>query len=158
MTRTIAHDGIVTADGYAELCSELEVLRGVRRAELTDRLRQAHEERDAESPVLYELLEEHAQLAQRIAELEAQVARARVARPTRDGSAGIGSRVRVRHADDGQVADYELVGVIESGIGNGRVSVDAPVGRALVGRRRGDTVVAETPRGAVRLEILGVAA
>jgi transcription elongation factor GreA len=53
-------------------------------------------------------------------------------------------------------AEYELVGPIESDVGNGRVSVGAPVGRALVGRRRGATVPIETPRGTMQLEILSI--
>ena len=76
--------------------------------------------------------------------------------PAPDGTAGIGSRVRVRHGDSGEVAEYELVGPIESDVGNGRVSVGAPVGRALVGRCRGATVAVETPRGTMQLEILSV--
>ena len=64
--------------------------------------------------------------------------------------------MRVRHGDSGEVAEYELVGLIESDAGNGRVSVGAPVGRALVGARSGDTVAVEAPRGTLELEILSV--
>jgi transcription elongation GreA/GreB family factor len=79
-----------------------------------------------------------------------------VVKPGVDGSAGIGSRVRVRYADSGQLAEYELVGPIESDVGSGRVSVGAPVGRALVGARRGEHVSVEAPRGSLRLEVLSV--
>jgi transcription elongation factor GreA len=106
--------------------------------------------------VLFDLLEEQAQLEARINALEAQVAAARVVAPTADGSAGIGSSVRVRHCDSGEIAEYELVGPIESDAGNGRVSVEAPVGRALLGGRRGETVLLDTPRGSEQLEILSV--
>lgn len=153
---TLGDNVLVTADGYARLRAELEELRAVRRLEIAERLRESREDADPDNPLFFDLLEEQAQLEGRIKLLEAQVAEARVVGPADDGSAGIGSRVRVRHCDDGELADYDLVGPIESDAGSGRVSVAAPVGRALLGGRRGDTVVVETPRGAVRLEILGV--
>jgi transcription elongation factor GreA len=147
---------LVTAHGYERLCAELETLRTVRRAALTEQLREAREDGDPDNPVLFDLLEEQAQLDGRISLLEAQVAAAQVVRPAADGAAGIGSCVRVRHCESGDVAEYDLVGPIESDVGNGRVSVGAPVGRALLGRCGGETVVVETPRGRQQLEILAV--
>jgi len=150
-------DLLVTAGGYAQLCAELEALGSEGRRELSERLWQARADGDlADNPALYELIEEQTQLERRIAVLEAQVAAARVVEPASDGTAGIGSLVRVRDAATGETAEYELVGPIEADARNGRVSVGAPVGRALAGRRRGETVEFETPRGHTRLEILGV--
>jgi transcription elongation factor GreA len=146
----------VTAAGYEQLCAELDRLRTVCRADITEQLREVREDSDPDNPVLYDVLEGQAQLEQRIALLEAQLAAARVVEPASDGCAGIGSLVRVRHGDTGEVAEYELVGLVESDVGNGRVSVGAPVGRALVGARRGDTVAVEAPRGTLQLEILSV--
>jgi transcription elongation factor GreA len=56
----------------------------------------------------------------------------------------------------GEEALHELVGAIEADVGNGRVSIDAPVGRALVGGRAGERVAVSTPRGPTTLEILEV--
>ncbi|HET6600488.1 MAG TPA: GreA/GreB family elongation factor, partial [Gaiella sp.] len=92
----------------------------------------------------------------RIAVLEAQVANARVVAPSRDGVAGLGTSVRVRDSATGEVAEYELVGAAEADVGNGRVSLAAPVGRALFGRRKGNVVEVETPRGTIALEVLAV--
>jgi transcription elongation factor GreA len=152
----VEDDVLVTAEGYERLCAELEALRTVRRAELTKQLREAREDGDPDNSVLFELLEEQAQLEARISLLEAQVAAAQVVGPARNGAVAIGSLVRVRHCDSGDVAEYALVGPIESDVGNGRVSVAAPVGRALLGRLRGEAVVVETPRGRRQLEILAV--
>ena len=106
--------------------------------------------------MLFDLLEEQAKLEGRIKLLEAQVAVARIVDPATDGTARIGSCVRVRHCDSDDVAEYNLVGPIESDLGDGRVSIEAPVGRALLGRRGGETVTVETPRGTMRLELLSV--
>lgn len=150
---------LITAAGFERLRNELDELCGTGRLELSERLREARADGDvADNPALLELLEEHAQLERRIAVLEAQVASARVVAPARDGMAGLGTFVRVRDVASGEVAEYELVGAVEADVGNGRVSLGAPVGRALVGRRKGDVVEVQTPRGTIELEVLAVGA
>jgi transcription elongation factor GreA len=148
---------LITADGLERLQHELEHLRDGGRRDLAERFRTARNDGDvSENPALIELLEEHAQLERRIAVLEMQVANARVVAPARDGVAGLGTSVRVRDNATGEVAEYDLVGAVEADVGNGRVSLAAPVGRALVGRRKGDVVEVETPRGTIALEVLDV--
>jgi transcription elongation factor GreA len=146
----------ITAAGHERLRVELEALRSSARHELGERLREAREDGDlADNPLIFELLEERAQLERRIATLEDQLGSARIVAPAPDGTAGIGSSVVVRDLATGEVAEYELVGPIDPVV-DGSVSVGAPVGRALAGRRAGARVVAETPRGAIRLELLHV--
>lgn len=148
---------LVTAEGYERLRSELEMLRVDGRRQVSERLREAREDGNlADNPPLYDVLVEQAQLERRIATLEAQVAAAQIAVPSVSGVAGIGTSVRVRDVVTDEIAEYELVGEIESDAGNGRVSIAAPVGRALAGRGAGDRVEVETPRRAVSLEVLAV--
>ncbi len=151
------HELAITAAGHAQLTVELEALRTTARSELSERLREAREDGDlSDNPALADALEEQAQLERRIADLEAQLAAARVVPPTTDGEAGVGSAVRVRDLSTGELHEFELVGAIEADAANGRVSVAAPVGRALTGRRAGDRVEVEAPRGTTALEILAV--
>jgi transcription elongation factor GreA len=101
--------------------------------------------------------EEQAQLEYRIARLEQRLAAARIAEPdARNGLVDVGERVRVRDLDTGKRHVYELVGALESDPAAGRVSVESPFGRAIIGRRRGDEVVVEAPRGRIRVRILGI--
>jgi len=156
MEHDVEDGTLITAGGLARLEQELEGLRDGRQ-ELAERFRTARNDGDvAENPALIDLLEEQGQLERRIAVLEAQVANARVVAPSRDGVAGLGTSVRVRDNATGEVAEYELVGAVEADVGNGRVSLAAPVGRALFGRRKGDVVDVETPRGTIELEVLAV--
>ena len=148
----------VTRDGYESLRSEVARLREGR-PELTDRLREARDDGDlADNPALYDLLEEQAQLEHRIAQLEGRLASARIATPSDNGTVGIGNSVRLRELETNDIVEYELVGGIEADVGNGRVSVDAPVGRALVGAGAGEVVDVQTPRGMLQLEVLDVSA
>jgi transcription elongation factor GreA len=149
---------LVTAEGYARLRGELEVMTTARRREIAERLRVAREDGDlADNPDLFEALEEQAALELRIATLEARLAAARIADGACvDGTAGIGTHVRVRDLDTGETAEYELVGAIEAEPAHAKISVEAPVGRALDGRRAGALVEVDAPRGRRRIELLAV--
>jgi transcription elongation factor GreA len=148
---------LVTAEGYDRLCSELESLRTEGRRAMSERLREARVDGHIEdNPILFEILEEQAQLERRIATLEAQLGAARIAEPNGDGTVGIGSSVRLRDLETTELVEYELVGAIERNGGQGRVSVEAPVGRALLGATVGDVVNVACPRGQLRLEVLSV--
>ena len=143
--------------GGDQAAAELERLRTNGRVEMSERLREAREDGHlANNPALYELLEEQVQLERRIAILEGQLAAAEVVVPAADGAASIGSFVRVRDGQAGDLAEYELVGPIEADIANGRVSVEAPVGRALLGHGAGAVLDVKTPSGTLGLKILSV--
>lgn len=147
----------ISAAGYERLCAELEMLRTEARQTLSELLREARHDGDLEdNPALRDLLEEQAQLEQRISLLDAQRRAAEIVEPDSSGRAGIGTSVQVRDLDTGSRHEYELVGALEPDVGNGRVSVEAPVGRALLGRVAGDRLGVETPRGVIELEVLAV--
>jgi transcription elongation factor GreA len=157
LPETLDTSVLISAAGYERLCGELETLRTEARQMITERLREAREDGDLEdNPTLADLLEEQAQLEQRISLLEARVHAAEIVVPEDDGRAGIGTVVRIRDLEAGSEHEYELVGPLESDVGSGRVSVEAPVGRALVGRLAGDRLEVETPRGVLALEVLAV--
>jgi transcription elongation factor GreA len=150
-------DLLVTAKGYEWLCSELETLRSEGRRAMSERLREARADGYLEDNLaLFDLLEEQAQLERRIATLEARLAAARIAEPNGDGTAGIGSSVRLRDLETSELVEYELVGAIEGNVGQGRVSIEAPVGRALLGAAAGDDVTVACPLGELRLEVVDV--
>lgn len=146
----------ISEEGYTERSRELERLRDEARRELAEGLRYAREDGDlADNLALQDLLEEQAQLEQRIALLEAQLAAAEIVSPATDGRVGIGSVVSVR---DGAAAthEYELVGPLEADVDSGRVSIAAPVGQALLGRRAGARVDVTTPGGPLVLDVICV--
>jgi transcription elongation factor GreA len=156
-TTAAADELLVTAEGYERLCSELEILRTQRRPAMSERIRETRADGDLEdNPALIDVLEEQAQLERRIAALEARLAAARIVEPTRGGRAGIGSSVLLRDLETSDQVEYELVGAIEADIGAGRLSVDAPVGRALLGAGAGDALKVACPRGELRLEVISV--
>ena len=148
---------LVTAEGYDRLWGELETLRTEGRRAVNERLREARADGHLDdNPGLFDVLEDQAQLERRIATLDARLAAARVAEPNGDASAGIGSCVLLRDLETSELVEYELVGPIEADVGEGRLSVDAPVGRALLGAAAGATVAVACPRGELRFQVISV--
>jgi transcription elongation factor GreA len=150
-------NGLMTQEGYDRLRRELESLTTVGRRDVAERLRLAREDGGdpAENGELLDALEEMRLLEQRISGLEGRLASAVVVSPSADGSAGIGTRVRLR-TSAGQVIEYDLVGAGEADPSAGRISVESPVGQAIAGRRPGATIEVQTPRHVRRLELLSV--
>ena len=70
----------------------------------------------------------------------------------------VGTRVRVKDVDHGDVDTYEIVGSAEADPANSRLSNESPVGRALIGRKKGETVEVSVPAGAIRLKIMDIKA
>jgi transcription elongation factor GreA len=148
---------LITAQGYERLSRDFDRLRNEERQRLARLLHEARADGALDdNPALIDLLDEQAQLERRIAMLDARLAVAKVAPPARDGRAAIGSVVGVRDLTGGAVFDYELVGPLEGDPTNGRVSIAAPIGRALVGQRPGAQVEVATPRGIVALMVTDV--
>jgi transcription elongation factor GreA len=107
---------------------------------------------------LRDAMDRFSQLETRIADLRAMLAAAEpldLSSPA-DGLARMGTTVRLRHAD-GEEAEYLLVSPPEAAPRRGRISVDSPIGRAVVGHRAGEHLMALTPGGNEEVELLKVA-
>jgi transcription elongation factor GreA len=159
---TIAYEGLaLTRRGYERLHDELEVLTTTARAEMRDRLRDARDQGGelSDNLQLIDALEDQGFLERRITALEEALASAQVVdEPPDDGTIGVGTRVRLRDVETGRAADHELVGSMEVGPGDGTVSSESPIGRALLGRRAGDVIDVQVPRGTRRFEVQEVIA
>ena len=146
---------LLTPQGLERLKTELQQVRA-RRIEAADRLREAAQPGDIEDNPEYEQAkEEVGRLDDRIYELEGMIARARIIEGSHGSIAEPGSTIEVED-DEGERTTYHLVGAVEADPGTGRISVDSPVGRALVGKRKGDAVSVTVPAGTVELKVLEV--
>jgi transcription elongation GreA/GreB family factor len=100
--------------------------------------------------------EEHLERERRITEIETTLAMVYVVEPPADGSAGVGSLVEVHISGAATACRYRLVGPVEADSARGDISVESPIGSALVGRRAGDTVEVVTPGGPRTVAVLQV--
>ena len=147
----------LTPDGAAKLRADLEDLRGPKRQELAKRLRHAVQQGDlSENADYLSAKEDQAFLEGRILELETILREASIVdTPTTSDMVDLGTTVIV--AEAGQEPEtYQLVGLKEADPRQGKISHESPLGRALMGKRVGDTAEAVTPGGTIRLRILEI--
>jgi transcription elongation factor GreA len=147
----------LTPDGEARLRAELDQLTRVKRPGIIARIRTAKEHGDLKENAEYHAArEEQSFLEGRVQAIEARLRSAVIVEaPVAGSRVGLGSVVTVD--DDGEIVTYTIVGADESDPQRGRISSSSPVGRALVGRDKGDYVVVKTPAGERRYRILDVA-
>lgn len=150
---------VITSKGFARLNRQLEWLKGEERRRIADRLRQAagSEANLAQNTEYLEAREEKLQLELRIKLIQQRLRSVRVVRPRLgNGRIDVGERVRVREVSSGRSLTLELVGPLESDLAAGCISVSSPLGRALVGLRKGEIASVEAPSGRFGFEVLAV--
>ena len=148
----------LTSEGAARLKAELAHLKGPQRETMAKRLRSAIQEGDlSENADYHKAKEDQGFLEGRILELEYLLQNAIIVEQF-DGKreiVDVGAKVTVQE-EDFSPETYLLVGAKEADPRNGRISNESPIGRALMGKRAGEVVTAETPGGEVRLKILNI--
>jgi transcription elongation factor GreA len=108
-----------------------------------------------DNPEYEQAKEEVGRLDDKIYELEEMIGRAKIIESNRGSVAEPGSTIEVED-EDGERTTYHLVGAVEADPGSGRISVESPVGRALVGKRKGDAISVAVPAGTIELKVLEV--
>lgn len=148
----------LTADGAVRLKAELAQLTGPEREELAKRLKSAIQEGDlSENADYHKAKEDQGFLEGKIQELEYILQNAIIIEE-HDGDRekiDIGAHFTIQE-DDNPPETYSMVGAKETDPRNGLISNESPIGRAVIGRRVGDTVAVETPNGQIHLKILSV--
>jgi transcription elongation factor GreA len=147
----------LTPEFKRKLEAELEHLRKVRRPEIAERIRQAKEGGDIMENAGYdEAKNEQGFIEGRILTLETMLLDAVVlTEPQEHDSVQLGSHVTVMDAE-GETTVFQIVGSAEADPGNGRISNESPVGKALMGHRSGEMVAAQAPGGKLTFTIVSI--
>jgi transcription elongation factor GreA len=149
----------LTADGIKKLQEELDHLVNIRRPEIAQQIADAKADGDLSENAGYdEAKNTQAFVEGRILTIKSLLATAVVI--SENGSkdvVDVGARVTIRDIEYGDQETYTIVGSAEVDPTDGRISYRSPIGRALMGHRRGERVEVETPSGGVALEIVSIA-
>jgi transcription elongation factor GreA len=150
---TVARESLITQEGLERLREELEYMTTVKRREVAERIKEAREFGDImENSEYDDAKNEQALVEQRIAQLEERVRRATVVdqKQVDTETVGVGVRVHVKDQKSGDSKKFQIVGSAEADPAENKLSYESPIGKALVGHKRGDVVTVEVPRGPKR--------
>ncbi|HEX9092596.1 MAG TPA: transcription elongation factor GreA [Coriobacteriia bacterium] len=139
----------LTAEGQTKLEDELRHLETTRRREVGQRIKEAKEFGDiSENSEYDDAKNEQAWVESRIAEINQILANATIiASPKKSDKVTLGSRVELEDAESGNTHRYQIVGSAEADPANDKISNESPVGKEIMGRRKGDTVEVTVPSG-----------
>jgi len=148
-----------TEEGLQRLRDELTKLKTEGRANIAEQLADARSKGDLSENAEYDAAKEaQGLLERRIAKLEEVVANARVIPKEAVNTAMVSilARVKIRNKNHGQEATYMLVSEEEADLKEGKISIESPIGRGLLGKKVGETAIVEAPAGKLEFEILEI--
>ena len=147
----------LTQEEYNQMQAELTRLRTVERQKVNADIKEAKSFGDlSENSEYDEAKSAQGKLEARIAEMEYQLSHSVIITETAAGSGviGVGTTVTILDKEFGDKLTYKIVGIPQASPDEGKISDKSPVGAALLGHKKGDTVTVETPGGAAEFEIL----
>ncbi|MGI6623591.1 MAG: transcription elongation factor GreA [Clostridiaceae bacterium] len=150
---------LLTNEGLKKLEEELEFLRGERRKEIAERIKQALAFGDiSENSEYDEAKNEQAQNEGRIMQLETMLKNATIIDEDEIDTqvVNLGTKVKIRDIKSKEEYDYQIVGSTEADPASNRISNESPVGSALLGHQVGDIVDIEVPGGKIRFKIVNI--
>ena len=152
---------ILTPEGYENLKQEIDRLRNEKRREVAERIRVAREFGDiAENAEYDDAKNEQAMLEHKIAQLEERLLSARVItkKEISKDTVSVGSKVRLRDLQANKTFEYHIVGSAEANPAENKLSNESPVGKAIMGKKKGEVVEVSAPRGSLKFKIMEIKA
>ena len=148
---------ILTYEGLKALEDELHDLKVNRRREVAQKIKEAREQGDLSENAEYEAAkEEQRDIELRIEEIDKILKNAEVVDDDDVDSnvINVGCTVKIKDLEFKEEMEYKIVGSTEANSLKGKISNESPVGKALIGAQKGDTVEVETPAGMIKYKIV----
>ena len=147
------------SEGYDKIVAEHDELVSVKRAEVAARIKEAISYGDISENAEYDSAKnEQADLEERIHQLEEMLRKAKIVQEedVKGDKVNIGLKVTVKDIDTGDKEVFSIVGATESDPFNGKISTESSVGKALIGKKKGETVAIEVPDGIINYKIMKI--
>jgi len=156
---------ILTPEGHKKLQAEIEELSTSGRREVAERIRIAREFGDIAENAEYDSAKnDQAHLEARIATLEERLANARVVTKKeitaaqKSGEVSVGTKVKLKDMGSNKSFEYYIVGSAEANPAEMKLSNESPVGKAIMGHKKGEVVEVAAPRGTLKYKIMEIKA
>ncbi|MDR1699536.1 MAG: transcription elongation factor GreA [Prevotellaceae bacterium] len=149
----------VTEDGYKKMIAELNELEGVQRPAISKQIAEARDKGDLSENAEYDAAKEaQGLLEMKISLLKEKIAKARLIDESKisTDSVQILNKVKIRNTKNKQEMTYLLVSESEANLKEGKLAINTPIGKGLLGKKKGDTVDITVPSGVMTFEIIDI--
>ncbi len=149
----------ISKEGLDKYIEELNYLKGERRIEIAEKIKEAREQGDLSENAEYDAAkDEQREIEARIELIENIIKNAEVIDKSdlKRGVIGIGSHVKLLDLKENEELEYDIVGVSEANSLNGKISNESPLGKELLGKKKGDIIEIQLTRGKLKVEVLKV--
>ena len=148
-----------TREGYEKLRNELKALKGSKRREIADALEKARLLGDLSENAEYDSAKQSQDINEkRIYELERKLSQAQILDNEKISAdkAYVGAKLKLSDLGSKEEIDYMLVAEDEADFAQGRISISSPVGRALLGKKKGEIIHIKVPAGTLKYKIIDI--
>ena len=148
-----------TAEGLKKLRDELNQLKDVERPKASQAIAEARDKGDLSENAEYDAAKEaQGMLEMRISKMEEIVANARIIDESQldTSKALVHSTVKIKNQTNGMVMKYKLVAQSEADLKSGKISVDSPIGKGLLGKQVGDVAEISVPNGTLKFDVIEI--
>ncbi|MBU3911629.1 MAG: transcription elongation factor GreA [Candidatus Omnitrophica bacterium] len=149
----------LTKEGYEKLNKQLKELKGPKRREIASSLEKARLLGDLSENAEYDSAKQaQAVNEKRIHELETKLSAARIIdeKSISTDKAYVGATVKLKDIDSGEDITYQLVTEDEADFGAGKISISSPVGKAFLGKKKGEVVDIKIPAGTLKYKVMDI--
>ena len=149
----------ITEEGLRKLKEELDHLTRVERPAISRQIAEARDKGDLSENAEYDAAKEaQGMLEMKIAKLENLIANARVIDESKIDTSTVQmmNRVKLKNLSNGQMMEYTLVSETEADLKTGKLSIQTPIAKALIGKKAGEQVEVAVPSGTISLEIVEI--
>lgn len=147
----------LTQSGLDDLKKELEYLRTEKRPEVINSLKEARALGDLSENAEYDAARAaQAEVEGRIKEIEVMLENVVVITGEKSDIASIGSNVKIKYVDDGEIEEYSIVGSQEADPFQNKISNESPIAKAIIGSSVGSIVEVDSPSGKYQVEIISI--
>ena len=149
----------ITQDGFDKLKKEHEHLTTVQRPDISKQIAEARDKGDLSENAEYHAAKEaQAMLELKISKLENTLVNARVLDVSNldDSEVRLLNKVKIKNLGNSKIMDYVIVPEAESDIKAGKISIDTPIAKGLLGKKVGDKVSIKVPSGEIDFEVLKI--
>lgn len=151
--------GYMSEEGYKKLVAELKQMEGIERPRISAQIAEARDKGDLSENAEYDAAREaQGLLEMRINKLKSVIADAKIIDESKlkTDSVQILTKVELKNVSNGKTMIYNIVSESEADLRAGKISVDTPIAKGLLGKKVGDVVEIKIPKGVIHLEILSI--